>query len=206
MTNPTDNQVLGTLDMLPAYGNEESIEEVLAKRKKTGGRQLGTPNKQKKFELQKTAQLYGLRALATMVEIMEDEAAPPTVRLQAANDIVDRGFGKSRQTVEHSGLDGGEIQSRLIIEFVGQVPQPHSNPSPSLPDSHYNDPTSYHTTIDPTLNGAISPPTDPNAPIKQPAHLVNSPFRNAQRGHKPQEVSDAISRMVQVPVFKKPWE
>lgn len=177
--------------LLPAYGDEDSVEDVLAKRKKTGGRMKGTPNKQKKFELQQTAKQYGLRALATIVELMDDEDVPPTVRLQAANDVLDRGFGKAKQITEVSGADGGEIQSRLIIEFVGQVPQaqhPHSIP---LPSNHAD-----HSTVD-------------SNPPALGSDLINSPFRQAQTQKfrsAPQDVSDAIARTVQVPVFKRPWE
>lgn len=177
--------------LLPAYGDEDSVEDVLAKRQKTGGRLKGTPNKQKKFELTQTAKQYGLRALATMVEILDNEDAPPTVRLQAANDILDRGFGKAKQIQEITGADGGEIQSRLIIEFVGQLPtahaQPHSIPLPSNPT----------TTVD-------------SNPPALGSDLINSPFRQAQtakfRNQDVSDVSDAIAKTLQVPVFKRPWE
>lgn len=174
--------------LLPAYGDEDSVEDVLAKRKKTGGRLKGTPNKQKKFELGATARHYGLRALATIVEILDDEDAPPTVRLQAANDILDRGFGKAKQIQEITGTDGGEIQSRLIIEFVGQMPTSQQSHSIPLPN--------HSTTVD----------TDPPA---LGSELINSPFRQAQTAKfrtQPSDVSDAIARTVQVPVFKRPWE
>jgi hypothetical protein len=190
MTNSTDNQVLSPDGLLPSYGDEESVEDVLAKRQKTGGRQKGTPNKQKKFELMKTAQLYGLRAVATLVEAMEDEGAPWTARLSAATEILDRGFGKAKQVQEITGADGGEIQSRLIIEFVGQLPSVSAGASTERP-LQPADEVQANTTV---------------------ASALNSPFRNAQLG-RPAFGSDTITdvvekqaRTLQVPVFKKPWE
>ena len=92
------------------------------KREKTGGRQKGTPNKVARFDLGKTAKLYGLRALAVAIEIMENEKEAGTTRLAAAKEILDRGYGKAKQVTEISGIDGEEIQTKLTIEFVGQPP------------------------------------------------------------------------------------
>lgn len=214
MTNPTDNQVLSPDGLLPSYGNEESVEEVLAKRAKTGGRQVGTPNKQKKFELMKTAQLYGLRAVATIVEIMEDEGAAHTVRLAAASELLDRGFGKSKQMVEHGGIDGDEIKSRLIIEFVGQLPNQTSTSIPpnAQPNAQPADIVANHQSTAPNQHAQSGQPTTP----------LLSPFKNAQQGRVAptpaynsaplhngpgmNDVTDAIHKTVTVPVFKNPWE
>lgn len=91
-------------------------------REKTGGRQKGTPNKVARFDLAKSAKVYGLRALAVAIEIMENEQEAGPVRLAAAKEVLDRGFGRAKQVTEISGIDGEEIQSRLVIEFVGQPP------------------------------------------------------------------------------------
>jgi hypothetical protein len=66
-----------------------------------------------------SAKVYGLRALATIVEIMEDELESASVRLMAAKEVLDRGFGRPKQVTEVGGIDGDEIRNRLIIEFVG---------------------------------------------------------------------------------------
>lgn len=202
---PTDGEQAFSPDhLLPAYGDEDSVEEVLAKRKRTGGREKGTPNKQKKFELMKTMQLYGLRAAATMIEIMEDEALPPTVRLDAANKVIEYGFGKAKQVVEHGGMDGDEIKSRLIIEFVGQLPQIDSTTSSSFSDA----------------SASSTEPAAQQLPSNNVAsNALNSPFRNAQLGRAPwtpensaslhnknQDVTDVIHKTVSVPVFTNPWE
>ncbi len=59
---------------------------------KTGGRKAGTPNKAT-ASLKKAAQDYTDKALATIVQVMEDESAPNT-RLAAAIALLDRGHGK----------------------------------------------------------------------------------------------------------------
>lgn len=97
--------------------------QALGKRQKTGGRQAGTPNKQAKFDLMQAAKLYSLRALATIVDVMEDEEEPGSTRIQAANLVLERAYGKAKQIHEVGGLDGDDIQTRLTIEFVGQIPQ-----------------------------------------------------------------------------------
>jgi|SRR6185437_10653252 len=105
--------------------NEAQADEDEApteKRQKTGGRQKGTPNKVARVDLRKTASLFSLRAVATLVDIMEDTAANNSDRISAAKEILDRAHGKSKQVTEISGIDGDEIQTRLVIEFVGQPP------------------------------------------------------------------------------------
>ena len=47
-------------------------------------------------------------AVKVMVSIMNDEDAPPTARLGAAQAIIDRAYGKPAQAV--TGEDGGPIR------------------------------------------------------------------------------------------------
>ena len=47
--------------------------------------------------------------LVTISTSGESEAA----RVSAANALLDRGYGKPRQAVEHSGADGGPIEHRI---------------------------------------------------------------------------------------------
>lgn len=110
------------LEELETMQSAQSDDDSGYKREKTGGRQKGTPNKVARFDLAKSAKVYGLRALAVAIEIMEDDSEAGPVRLAAAKEVLDRGFGKAKQVTEISGIDGEEIQSRLVIEFVGQPP------------------------------------------------------------------------------------
>lgn len=98
----------------PGYGESP--------REKTGGRQKGTPNKVQRVDIAKVARVYSLRALETIISVMEDPEEAGSVRLAAANALLDRAHGKPKQMTEISGIDGGELQSRLVIEFVGQPP------------------------------------------------------------------------------------
>jgi hypothetical protein len=66
-----------------------------------GGRQKGTPNKAT-AEVKEAARAYTADAINTLAQIMkagESEAA----RVAAANAILDRGYGKPKQSVEHEG-------------------------------------------------------------------------------------------------------
>ena len=110
---------------------EDANEKVIAgtTRVKTGGRQKGTPNRVQRFDLQKACRIYGLQAVAKIVDIMDgapdengNNTASVSEQLAAAREILDRGYGKAKQVTEHSGLDGGDIQTKLAIEFIGQPP------------------------------------------------------------------------------------
>jgi hypothetical protein len=57
------------------------------------------------------------KALTTLVKIMEDEEAPPTARVTAANSILDRGWGKPAQPI--SGDPDNPVNIITRIELVG---------------------------------------------------------------------------------------
>jgi len=46
------------------------------------------------------------QALGTLQEIMEDKRAPPAARVSAAAAILDRGWGKPKQTIEAEATNG----------------------------------------------------------------------------------------------------
>lgn len=65
--------------------------------KKTGGgSRKGIPNKST-ADIKVVAQRYGEDAIDTLVEIMKSKEAPPAARVNAAKEILDRGYGKSVQ-------------------------------------------------------------------------------------------------------------
>jgi hypothetical protein len=98
---------------------EEESNTSLEPRTKTGGRKPGTPNKFARIDIMKAARIYSLQALGTLVDIMKDEKQPGAVRVAAANSVLDRAHGKAKQVTEIGGIDGGDIQTKLTIEFVG---------------------------------------------------------------------------------------
>jgi hypothetical protein len=112
---------MSALDDIAAAQEEEDSEEPTT-RQKTGGRQKGTPNKVSRVDIRKTAAVFSLRAVATLVDIMEDEKANNSDRISAAKEILDRAHGKAKQITEIGGIDGADIQTKLTIEFVGQPP------------------------------------------------------------------------------------
>jgi hypothetical protein len=45
-------------------------------------------------------------ALGTLQEVMEDKKAPPAARVSAATAILDRGWGRPKQTIEAEAING----------------------------------------------------------------------------------------------------
>ena len=98
----------------------------MAAGRKTGGRQKGTPNKAT-ASLKGLAQQYTDKAVATLAEVMRDITAPAVARVSAANALLDRGHGKPRQEIEHTGKDGAAIaievedRRRRVSELLEQA-------------------------------------------------------------------------------------
>ena len=67
-----------------------------AKGERFGGRQKGTPNKAT-AEIKAIAQQYGAEAIKKLAELMRGD--DPKVSVQAANALLDRGYGKPAQTI-----------------------------------------------------------------------------------------------------------
>ena len=79
-------------------------------RRAGAGRPAGSPNRATraaKATLTDLAQSHSDAALETLVEIMGDTDATAAARIAAANAILDRGYGRPRQALEHSGSDDG---------------------------------------------------------------------------------------------------
>ena len=72
---------------------------------KFGGRQKGTLNKVT-ADIRVMAQTYGPEAVDILAEIMRDESKPDAARIAAAKELLDRGFGKSPQSLDLSSSDG----------------------------------------------------------------------------------------------------
>lgn len=78
---------------------------------KSGGRKKGSLNKataeakRSLEELARTHTATAMQALAHVADHGESEAA----RVSAATAILDRGYGKPKQALEHSGEGGGPV-------------------------------------------------------------------------------------------------
>ena len=89
------------------------------KRVKTGGRTPGTLNKATK-DIKALAAPYGEQAVSELARIMtasESDAA----RIAAAKELLDRGFGKAKQPIDHSSTDG-TMQPKSLNDFYGGLP------------------------------------------------------------------------------------
>lgn len=71
--------------------------------RKGAGRKPGQVSEAKKA-LSESAAEHGERALNVLLEVMDDQEQPGNARINAANAILDRGYGKPPQHVEHGGL------------------------------------------------------------------------------------------------------
>ena len=67
--------------------------------------------------LSEAARGHSPAALQVLVDCLT--AADPSLRLAAAKDLLDRGFGKPAQSVELTGEDGGPIAvTKILLEGV----------------------------------------------------------------------------------------
>ncbi len=57
-----------------------------------------------------------------LVEIARNGEAPPAARVAAVKEILDRGYGKAKQPLEHTGEDGEPIKAITEIRIVGVSP------------------------------------------------------------------------------------
>jgi hypothetical protein len=62
-------------------------------------------------DMRQLAREHGPDAIAKIRAIMDDENAPHMARLNAANSLLDRGYGRPGQSVELHGNAGGPIQT-----------------------------------------------------------------------------------------------
>jgi hypothetical protein len=77
-------------------GLQRRSSQIPAKGKRFGGRSKGTPNKATS-EIKALAQEYGAEAIGRLAEHMR--GGDPKVSVQAANELLDRGYGKPAQTL-----------------------------------------------------------------------------------------------------------
>lgn len=85
-----------------------------------GGRQAGVPNRARredKIAIEDLAKKFApsaLQALAHVATKGESEAA----RVSASVALLDRGYGKPRQALEHTGPDGGPVQFQQVRRVI----------------------------------------------------------------------------------------
>lgn len=84
---------------------------------KVGGRQKGTLNHATK-SVKELAQVYTESAIACLVEIYQDKSQPAAARRAAASDLLDRGHGKPKQSLDLTS-DDGSMSPRGLESFYG---------------------------------------------------------------------------------------
>ncbi|MDP1664489.1 MAG: hypothetical protein Q8L79_05110 [Methylobacter sp.] len=91
-------------------------------RRQGAGRKKGTKNKVT-VDLKNKAAEYTEEAIQVFVEIMRDSEAPAATRLQAADKILDRGYGRPAVHIEaqHSAKMDPELMQKLETEFVDRM-------------------------------------------------------------------------------------
>lgn len=62
----------------------------------------------KTLEIEAKAKLYAGDALQALVDVAQN-SENDSARVSAAQAILDRGYGKPRQALEHTGEDGGPV-------------------------------------------------------------------------------------------------
>lgn len=70
------------------------------------------------------AQRKGKKALITLAEVMENTDLDPRTRMMAAIALLDRGFGKPAQEVQHTGKDGEPFRAVIELPSNMRSPQP----------------------------------------------------------------------------------
>jgi len=80
-----------------------------------GGRQKGTPNKNTSF-LRDIAREYTEEAVQVLVDAMKN-GETFDIRAKAADKLLDRGWGRPAQSHEHTGAEGGPIETKISLSF-----------------------------------------------------------------------------------------
>ena len=88
--------------------------------KATHGRTVGATDiataKQRKT-LTELAREHTKMALAVLVEIAKNKKSSEKARVSAANALLDRGYGRPRQALEHHGLTSDEEPIRFTLKI-----------------------------------------------------------------------------------------
>ena len=84
---------------------------------KSGGRAKGTPNKTG-ADVRAMARAFTKDAIDTLAEIMLDDEAPQQARAMAADKLLDRGWGKSAQTIAGDPENPLQLKTRLELVII----------------------------------------------------------------------------------------
>ena len=105
---------------------ESNVIKSRGGRRPGAGRPLGVPNKLTR-PLRELAALHSEGCIAVLVEL-RDHAEAESVRLAAANALLDRGHGRPRQEIDVHD------EGRVTIIVQGSTPRPVLDVRPALED------------------------------------------------------------------------
>lgn len=80
-----------------------------------GGRQKGTPNKSTN-EIKELAQRHCPEVLAEFARIFKDKKADLDSRIKVGVELLNRGYGRPAQQLQHAGHDGGPLDLSLMSD------------------------------------------------------------------------------------------
>lgn len=104
--------------MVPNFGQNSEHQLMAKPRGKPFEKgRSGNPGGRPKVvgEIRDLARAHTVAAIQTLVEIHEDKSAPPAARAHAANALLDRGWGRATQPVEH---DAGPNVLDLMLSVI----------------------------------------------------------------------------------------
>ena len=73
------------------------------------------------LEIRSLARQHTAEMVRVLVSVARSKGAPPSARVAAAHELLDRGWG--RADIVHAGPDGGAIQViiRQVIDITGET-------------------------------------------------------------------------------------
>lgn len=92
------------------------------------GRRKGAPNKAT-ADVKEAASVYSADAVSTLAEIMRTKSLPAAARVAAANALLDRAHGKTKQAIDVDGV----VNGALTVTYVGAP----TGPAPAPSDEDY---------------------------------------------------------------------
>ena len=94
-----------------------------------GGR-AGAQKLRRKLDVQQLAQEQTKASIRALTEIVRDKSAPPAARANAAGTLLDRGWGRAPQTIEHKG----KLETAILDLITGLDRQKPAEDSENQPD------------------------------------------------------------------------
>jgi hypothetical protein len=103
------------------FDEQSSVVKKHGGKRPGAGRRVGTKIA-KTLEIEAAAKKYAGDALQVLFEVATKGTSEPA-RVSAAVALLDRGYGKPRQAVEHTGAEGGPLAVVVTHRIIDPVRQ-----------------------------------------------------------------------------------